>query len=155
MRKDATDPHRRIVDAPLGAFTDILSFNEYVGWYDGTIDSIAQTEWTIGYKKPVVITEFGGDALQGYHADDHARFSEEYQAELYRRSIPMLRGIPELRGMNPWILCDFRSPRRLLSNVEDGWNRKGLIGENGVRKEAFSVLAAFYADLRDNGFAVK
>jgi beta-glucuronidase len=155
VRKDASDPHRRIVDDPLGAYTDILSFNEYVGWYDGTHESIPLTKWTIGYEKPVVITEFGADALQGYHSDDLARFSEEYQAEVYRKTIVMLRGIPELRGMNPWILCDFRSPRRMLANVEDGWNRKGLIGENGVRKEAFSVLAAFYADLRDHGFAAK
>ncbi len=155
VRKLPEEPRRRIVDDPLGAYTDILSFNEYIGWYDGSNDTIARTEWTIGYKKPVVISEFGADALQGLHGDDRTRFSEEYQAELYRRTIPMLQGIPELRGMNPWILCDFRSPRRLLPNVEDGWNRKGLIGENGVKKEAFSVLAQFYAEKRDQGAVLK
>jgi len=149
-------PHVRIVDDPLGAYTDLLSFNEYVGWYNGTThEDIPLVSWRIGYKKPIVISEFGADALQGFHADDMTRFSEEYQAEFYRKSLVMLRRIPELRGLDPWVLCDFRSPRRLLPNVEDGWNRKGLIGENGVRKEAFSVLAAFYADLRDHGYAVK
>jgi beta-glucuronidase len=155
VRVDAGDPNMRIVDDPLGAYTDILSFNEYVGWYVGTHESIPLTKWTLGYKKPVVITEFGADALQGYHADNLARFSEEYQAEFYRKSIAMLRGIPALRGTNPWILCDFRSPRRLLPQIEDGWNRKGLIGENGVRKEAFSVVADFYAGLRDHGYVIK
>jgi beta-glucuronidase len=155
VRKAPDDPHSRIVDDPLGAYTDILSFNEYIGWYDGTLESIPQVKWTLGYAKPVVITEFGADALQGYHADNLTRFSEEYQAELYRKTIPMLRAIPALRGTCPWILCDFRSPRRLLPNIEDGWNRKGLIGENGVRKAAFAVLASFYADLRDRGYVLK
>jgi len=155
VRTAPDNPHRKIVDDPLGEFTDIQSFNEYVGWYDGTLESIPQVEWAIKYRKPVVISEFGADAVQGLHADNLTRFSEEYQAELYRKTIPMLRRIPELRGMTPWILCDFRSPRRLLPNVEDGWNRKGLIGENGVRKEAFSVLAAFYAGIRDQGFLLR
>lgn len=57
----------------------------------------------------------------------------------------MLEKIPQLRGMTPWILCDFRSPRRALPQVQDGWNRKGLIGENGTRKQAFAVLQEFYA----------
>ena len=56
----------------------------------------------------------------------------------------MLERIPQLRGMSPWILCDFRSPRRPLAGIQDGWNRKGLIGANGKRKEAFFVLQEFY-----------
>ncbi len=47
--------------------------------------------------------------------------------------------------MTPWILCDFRSPRRALPQIQDGWNRKGLIGQNGVRKQAFAVLQEYYA----------
>jgi beta-glucuronidase len=155
VRTAPDNPHRKIVDDPLGEYTDILSFNEYVGWYDGTPESIPLVEWSLKYDKPVVITEFGADALQGFHADNLTRFSEEYQANVYRKTVPMLRQIPQLRGMSPWILCDFRSPRRLLPNVQDGWNRKGLIGENGVKKEAFSVLAGYYAEIRDQGDAKK
>jgi beta-glucuronidase len=47
----------------------------------------------------------------------------------------MLRKIPAWRGVTPWILADFRSPRRVLPSVQDGWNRKGLIGENGTKKK--------------------
>jgi beta-glucuronidase len=91
-----------------------------------------------------VISEFGGGALQGFHGDKLMRFSEEFQEDLYRQTLPMLQRIPQFRGVTPWILCDFRSPRRLLPNIQDGWNRKGLIGENGIKKKAFSVLKAFY-----------
>jgi beta-glucuronidase len=143
----ADDPDARIVDDPFGEFTDIVSFNEYIGWYDGLPDKCARIKWSIKYQKPVVISEFGADALQGLHADKLTRFSEEYQEDLYRQTLPMLQRIPQFRGVTPWILCDFRSPRRPLPNIEDGWNRKGLIGENGMKKPAFTVLKAFYDQL--------
>jgi beta-glucuronidase len=139
-----SDSDVRVVDDPLGEFTDMVSFNEYVGWYDGLPDKCGRIKWSIKYQKPVVISEFGGGALQGFHADRLTRFSEEYQEDLYRQTLPMLQKIPQFRGVTPWILCDFRSPRRLLPNIQDGWNRKGLIGENGIKKKAFDVLKAFY-----------
>ena len=52
--------------------------------------------------------------------------------------------IPFLAGLSPWILKDFRSPRR--QNVyQKGWNRKGLVSDTGQRKLAFGVLADYYA----------
>jgi len=147
VRTDPLDPNHKIVDDPFGASTDLLSFNQYVGWYDGLPDKLAQVRWTLGYEKPVVISEFGADALQGYHADRLTRFSEEYQADLYAKTLAMLQKIPQWRGATPWILTDFRSPRRPLPHVQDGWNRKGLIGENGTKKQAFFVLQKFYQEL--------
>lgn len=146
VRTDPADPYHKIVDDPFGEYTDLLSFNEYVGWYDGLPEKIGRIHWTTKYVKPVMISEFGADALQGYHADALTRFSEEYQADVYRRTLAMLQKIPQWRGCTPWILCDFRSPRRPLPHVQDGWNRKGLIGENGTKKAAFNVLQQFYAE---------
>ena len=145
VRTDPADPHLKIVDDPLASLTDIVSFNEYVGWYAGLPDDCAKIKWVVPYSKPVIISEFGADALQGFHATRLTRFSEEFQADVYRETLPMLERIPQLRGMSPWILCDFRSPRRPLAGIQDGWNRKGLIGSNGVRKEAFFVLQKYYA----------
>jgi beta-glucuronidase len=144
VRADPANPNHKIVDDPFGAFTDLLSFNEYVGWYDGLPGKIPLITWSLGYSKPVVISEFGADAKQGFHADKGTRFSEEYQADLYKKTLAMLETIPQWRGTTPWILCDFRSPRRPLPNVEDGWNRKGLIGSDGEKKSAFYILKAFY-----------
>jgi beta-glucuronidase len=56
----------------------------------------------------------------------------------------MLEKISGFTGCTPWILCDFRSPRRLLPEIQDGWNRKGVIGQNGRKKKAFAVLKDFY-----------
>ncbi|MDP4239125.1 MAG: glycoside hydrolase family 2 TIM barrel-domain containing protein [Bacteroidota bacterium] len=138
------NPNERIVEDPFAEFVDIVNFNEYVGWYDGLPDKCDQIEWNIKYNKPVMISEFGGDALQGMHGDNRTRFSEEYQEDLFARTVKMLSKIPQFRGVSPWILYDFRSPKRMLPNIQDGWNRKGVICQNGNKKKAFYVLKDFY-----------
>jgi len=142
----ALPENHKVVDDPFGEYTDLCSFNQYTGWYDGTLDKIDRTTWSIKYNKPVVISEFGADAKQGLHGDTNTRFTEEYQAELYRRTLPMLERIPGFSGCTPWILFDFRSPRRPLPGIEDGWNIKGLIGHDGEKKLAFDVLKNFYTE---------
>lgn len=138
------NPYLKKVHDPFANISDIVSFNVYVGWYDGLPDKCDKIEWDIPFNKPVIISEFGGGALQGFHGDSLTRWTEEYQEYLYRKNLTMLSRIPQLRGTNPWILCDFRSPKRLLPQVQDGWNRKGVIGQNGTRKKAFYVLQEFY-----------
>lgn len=147
-RANPDNPDLRIVDDPLGAHTDLVAFNEYVGWYDGTPEKCDRVQWKIGYNKPVVISEFGAGAKAGFHAGAGTRFSEEWQAEVYRRTPAMLERIPGFSGMTPWILVDFRSPRRLLPELQDGWNRKGLIDDQGRRKAAFDVLRSYYEKRR-------
>ena len=134
------------LDDPLGADLDVLGLNEYVGWYDGTPPKIDRITWSLKYNKPVVISEFGADAKQSLHADVLTRFSEEYQADVYSRTLPMLAKIPGFSGCTPWILCDFRSPRRPLPGIQDGFNRKGLISSEGKKKAAFDVLRKFYIE---------
>jgi beta-glucuronidase len=144
VRTDINDPSHKIVDDPFGEFTDLCSFNEYTGWYDGLPEKIDHLRWSIKYQKPVFISEFGADAKQGFHADALTRFSEEYQADVYKRTLPMLENIPGFSGCTPWVLCDFRSPRRPLPGIQDGWNIKGLVGHDGKKKMSFHVLKTFY-----------
>lgn len=146
VRSEPGAPLHKIVDDPFGQYTDLCSFNQYTGWYDGLPEKIDRISWSIKYDKPVFISEFGADAQQGFHADALTRFSEEYQADVYKRTLPMLEKIPGFSGCTPWILCDFRSPRRLLPEIQDGWNIKGLIGHNGKKKMAFEVLKDFYTE---------
>jgi beta-glucuronidase len=138
------DPNDRIVEDPFADAVDIINFNQYVGWYDGLPQKCDQVNWIIRYNKPVMISEFGAGALQGLHGDSLTRWTEEYQEDLYKHTLVMLSKISQFRGLSPWILCDFRSPRRPLPGIQDGWNRKGLIGENGTKKKAFFILRDFY-----------
>jgi beta-glucuronidase len=134
----------RQVDDPLGAYLDVLGLNEYIGWYDGAPDKCRLMTYRCAYDKPLIVSEFGGDAKAGLHGPKEERWNEEYQAWIYREQLDMLLKIPNLRGLSPWILKDFRSPRRWLPGVQDGWNRKGLVDETGKKKLAFKVLQDFY-----------
>lgn len=140
-------PNTRVEDDPLGEFLDVLGVNEYVGWYDGPPEDADRLEWKIAYPKPVIVSEFGAGAPFGNHGDVAARWTEEYQADLYRRQFGMLRRIPSLAGMTPWVLMDFHSARRFLPGIQDYYNRKGLISNRGQRKQAFYVLQKFYGEL--------
>jgi beta-glucuronidase len=145
QRADPARPGWRVVRDPLEAYTDLASFNEYVGWYYDTLPKdLPGTRWDLPQDKPIVISEFGGEALQGRHGPPTERWTEEFQAELYRQTLPALDRLG-IAGMSPWILVDFRSPRRPLPGIQDGFNRKGLISSEGVKKEAFYVLQKFYA----------
>ncbi|HYQ56656.1 MAG TPA: glycoside hydrolase family 2 TIM barrel-domain containing protein [Draconibacterium sp.] len=129
---------------PLIGKLDIISFNEYLGWYGGFPDECRTKSFEMGYEKPVIVSEFGGGALKGFHGDSLTRWSEEFQEYLYKESINMFDKIEGLAGMTPWILVDFKSPLRQLHGVQDGWNRKGLISEKGEKKKAFFVLRDYY-----------
>jgi beta-glucuronidase len=56
----------------------------------------------------------------------------------------MLDRIEGFAGTSPWILADFRSPRRPLAGIQDDYNRKGLLSEKGAPKKAFFVLRDYY-----------
>lgn len=129
----------------MNEYVDIVSFNQYLGWYRGTNESCKDMQWIIPYNKPVIISEFGGEALQGLHGDKTQRWNEEYQEELYVQNTQMFNRIEGLAGVSPWILVDFRSPRRQLPNIQDFFNRKGLISDQGIKKKAFYVMKDWYA----------
>ena len=137
----------KVIDDPLGEYLDVLGCNEYIGWYEGPPDLASRTRWQSKYNKPLIMSEFGGDAKFGLHGAPTERWTEEYQAEIYRQQIAMLKQIPFLRGLSPWILMDFRSPRRELPGIQDFYNRKGLVSNEGQKKKAFFVLREYYESL--------
>lgn len=128
----------------MNQYVDIVSFNQYLGWYRGTNESCKLMQWDIPYNKPVIISEFGGGALQGLHGDKTERWTEEYQEELYKQNTEMFARIDGLAGVSPWILVDFRSPRRQLPGIQDFFNRKGLVSSSGIKKKAFYVMKDWY-----------
>jgi len=125
-------------------YVDVVSFNQYIGWYRDVNDA-PKMEWEIPYDKPVIISEFGGGAKYGLHGAKNQRWTEEFQENLYRENTAMLDKIDGLAGTTPWILKDFRSPRRVLVGIQDYYNRKGLFSDNGEKKKAFYVLKEWYS----------
>ena len=147
LERHYLDEQTEMIDDPLGEYLDVLGCNEYVGWYDGLPEKADRLEWKTKYQKPLIMSEFGGDALYGKHGDALTRWTEEYQESLYQHQVKMLKRISFLRGTCPWILMDFRSPRRPLPGIQDFHNRKGLISDRGEKKKAFYVMQQYYHEL--------
>jgi beta-glucuronidase len=128
---------------------DVIGLNEYFGWYDPDFSKLPALFENSNPQKPVVITEFGAGARAGQHGSKAEHFSEENQAFVYELQTETIRNIPYVRGMTPWILYDFRSPRR-MNGFQAGYNRKGLLAEDRqTRKMAFDVLQQFYQELAE------
>lgn len=137
------------VDDPLGQYTDIVSVNEYLGWYGGLPSNCRTAKWDVKYSKPLFFSETGAEALGGFHGDSLTRWSEEYQEWYYKEQVQMMKRMPDnFVGLSPWILNDFRSPRRNNPVYQEGWNNKGLIDhQNLQKKKAFYVLKKYYDEM--------
>lgn len=138
----ASNYHNRLQDN-MNKYVDVVSFNQYIGWYRD-VNNAPKMTWEIPYEKPVIISEFGGGAKAGLHGAQNQRWTEEFQENVYRQNCAMLDKIDGLAGTTPWILKDFRSPRRVLTGIQDYYNRKGLFSDDGQKKKAFYVLKEWY-----------
>ncbi len=132
------------IDDPLGEILDVMSCNEYIGWYNNAAEDCLNTTWTTIYQKPLIMSEFGGEAVAGLHGKSSEIWTEEYMDRIYKNQVLMLDKIPFLRGASPWILMDFRSPLRLRPTKQDYYNRKGVISDKGIKKLAFFTMQKWY-----------
>ncbi len=138
---------KMVLEDPFAMAVDLLAINSYIGWYVGRVEDMATLPVTIGSNKPFIISEFGADAKRGRAASTPGVdeiWTEDYQGKLYGATLDWFETLPNFAGCTPWILSDFRSPRRLLPGVQDYWNRKGLLDERGEPKAAFRVLKQRY-----------
>lgn len=140
---------RNRIEDRLAEHIDVIGINEYYGWYEENFEDLVAIGRNSDPGKPVVISETGADGAIGEGAPARGLFSETYMSEVYRRQIATLRGLSYVKGMSPWILYDFRVERR--QNIfQRGYNKKGLIAADKTTvKEAFDVLASYYAERRE------
>jgi beta-glucuronidase len=148
---DNTGADERTLNDPLGDVLDVVGLNEYLGWYGGRPEDADRMQWKLKWNKPLIVSEFGGGAVYGRHGDADEIWTEEYQDNLYRHQLGMVERMPNLAGLTPWVLMDFRSPLRMLPGVQDYHNRKGVISNRGQRKLAFYTLQKFYKKMAEAG----
>ena len=133
----------------LAAYIDVIGLNEYYGWYAPDFTQLPKLFENSNPDKPVVISEFGADALYGHRGSRSDKGTEDCMADVYEKQIATLRTIPYIKGISPWILYDFRCPRR-ASVIQQYFNRKGLIdAERKHKKLGFFLMQEFYRELKE------
>jgi len=138
-----------VVDDPLAELIDVVAVNTYQGWYGkAPLKRVPDAEWQNPSGKPFLFSEFGAGAQYGFRDPGLEKFSEDFQAEYYRVTLEMVKKVPGLSGLSPWILKDFQSPRRMNHKYQGYWNRKGLVSPQGDKKMAFHVLSEWYRELK-------
>lgn len=139
------DKANNIINDRLTDYLDVIGVNEYYGWYNPNFSKLPELFEKSRPDKPVIVSEFGAGARAGLRGTVDDYFTEDCQKEVYKKQIETLGKIPYVKGTSPWILFDFRCPRR-LNNLQDYYNRKGLLSEDKkYRKPAFYVMKEFYA----------
>ncbi len=132
------------IEDRLTDYLDIIGLNEYYGWYDPDFNDLLELIENSKPDKPVFITEFGAGALAGHQGTDDKLFSENYQQEVYKKQLEILGQAPYIKGLSPWILYDFRCPRR-TNKFQQGYNLKGLLSKDKKHKKlAYYVMQQFY-----------
>jgi beta-glucuronidase len=137
--------NERVVNDPLCDALDVIGQNEYIGWYELTPEDADKLQW-IFPQKPVLMSEFGAEAKVGNHGAVNQRWTEEQQVDVFKHQLVMFNKIPQLRGIIPWVLMDFRSTTRNIPKLQDGFNRKGLISEAGQKKQSFVYFQKVYKE---------
>lgn len=155
----ALDPSRPVTfvtntnyEADLGApYVDIICVNSYYSWYHdyGHMEVIqlqlaTQFEnWYKAYQKPMIQSEYGADAIEGFHEDPPLMFSEEYQKGLLQQYHVVLdqKRKEYVVGELIWNFADFmtnQSPVRMIGN------RKGIFTRQRQPKSAAFLLRERY-----------
>ncbi len=116
----------------LSGLPDVLGLNRYYGWYYHRLgDETDITESIIPdfkgiyekHKKPILLTEFGADTIEGLHSLPAEPFSEEFQLDAVRTYGDALDTLPFVIGEQVWNFADF-STKPGLTRFRG--NRKGV-----------------------------
>lgn len=133
----------------LASHLDIIGINEYFGWYYYGYDNLSRL-LEKDYGRPVVVSEFGAEAVPGFRGASDEIWTEEFQAEVYRNQLDRIVA-SRAAGVVPWILYDFMTPRR-LNPRQRMCNLKGLVDRTRThRKEAYKVVARYFGSLKASG----
>ena len=125
----------------IGEFVDVIAINRYYGWYidSGDLRSVGTkfraelAEWRQRWNKPILLAEYGADAIAGLHKVPSVLFSEEFQVEFLRAYHEVLDASPFIVGEHVWAFADFAT-KQGISRV-DG-NRKGVFTRQRQPKAA-------------------
>jgi len=132
------------IEDRLEKYLDIIAINEYYGWYEANFSKFIKILENSDPAKPVIISEFGGDGATKHYGTIDELGTETCQENIYKMQVEMFEATPYIQGTTPWILYDFRCPRR-HARYQDEYNIKGLLSKDKKHKKlAFYIMKEFY-----------
>ncbi len=135
----------------VSELADLIMVNRYYGWYVEPGDLAAAEraleaelrEWASTHGKPIIVTEYGADAMAGLHTLHGSVWSEEYQVALLETYHGVFDRVEAVVGEHVWNFADFSTAPSFMR--VDG-NRKGVFTRDRQPK-----AAAFYLRRRWRG----
>ena len=148
------DTHTEASRDAIVGITDVVGYNRYFGWYNGTFADFGvmlDAAHARHPSLPISISEYGAGAALTQHTDDptggpinpHGRpHPEEYQDLYHEASWDTLRTRPYLWGVFIWNMFDFSSDSRKEGDLTD-INEKGMVTyDRTVAKDAYYFYRA-------------
>ena len=134
---------------------DVLSINRYYGWYQDTGDLEAAARhleaellsWEKKFDKPIVVSEFGADAVAGLHTVLDQPWAEDYQTALLTAYHRVFDRIDSVVGEHVWAFADFQAMP--ITQRVDG-NKKGVFTRDRRPKGAVHALRARWTAMVDH-----
>lgn len=112
---------------------DVVCINRYYGWYNlaGNLEVAREAlreemEFWKKINKPLMLTEYGADAISGFHAVIPEMFTEEYQTAYLESMNSIMDGFDFVIGEQIWNYADFdtqQGPMRVCGNHKGVFNR--------------------------------
>ncbi|CAE1312335.1 uidA [Acanthosepion pharaonis] len=153
---DATRPVTFVMNADFtndraAKFVDILCINRYYGWYSDNghteviplqlaydLDSIYNL-----HHRPIILAEYGADAIAGLHRDPSVSFSEEYQVDLLAANHKVFNKLRHkyLVGEMVWNFADFQTAQNVKRVAG---NKKGILTRQRQPKLAAFLIRSRY-----------
>ena len=134
-------PHQ----SKVAEMVDVICWNSYTSWYghSGRLETVVPEVtsllkgWHERFGKPLMITEYGADTIEGFHASPPVMFSEEYQCEMLDRYHQAMDALDFVVGEHVWNFADFMTKQGVTRIIG---NRKGVFTRNRQPKMAAHLL---------------
>lgn len=135
---------------PVAKIPDVVSYNMYIGWYEGFAEENGAL-WDAFHKKdpsrPFGLSEYGADAMD-WHTNNPRKgdYTEEYQSLYHEILIKQIIERPYMWATHVWNMFDFGADNR-EEGGQKGKNCKGLVTiDRKYKKDAFYAYKAWLSD---------
>jgi beta-glucuronidase len=124
---------------------DVIQLNRYQGWY-AEVGDLAAAErdlenellaWVAKHDKPIILTEYGADAVAGLHEIRPSPWTEEYQAEVLAMFHRVFDRIGAVVGEQVRNFADFATA---AGSMRADGNKKGVFTRERRPKAAAHAL---------------